>query len=970
MYLGNEIQEKRMIPFLYNIAKTYYGKYSDTVGNYIFVFPNRRAGIFFQKYLSEIAGKPIFSPQIYTISDLTAELSTYRKVDRIESLFLLYDIYKKVSSTDESFDEFLYWGEMLLNDFDDIDKYLVDAKQLFQNIKDLKDIDAGFSFLEPEQIEVIRRFWSNFLPVLNNDKKKQFLEIWEVLFHLYSELRSELHANGLAYEGMIFRNVAEKSQKGDISIDAEKIVFIGLNGHSKSEDALLKYFRDQGIADFYWDYSSPLIRDAKNKASLFVDYNRSNYKSRLNLMPEEQTLDKPILEVIGIPSSIGQAKYVHKILENLLNSNEITAKNEGLNTAVILPDENLLLPVLYSLPSDVSKINVTMGYSLSNTSISGLVGHIIELQKNVRKANQKGGFYYRNVDAILSHRYIMDIVGVDAKLLLESIFKFNKVIVPASDLEIHPILKKIFVPVGEWYDIPDYLRSILSSLQSYFYVQRGVKGIRDDLVRSIDLENEFIVEYYKTINKMDEFLKGNLLDMSVDTYFKLLKKMIAGVSVPFNGEPLSGLQIMGVLETRTLDFDNLIILNMNEGVFPVKRTASSFIPYNLRQGFDLPTYEYQDGIYAYHFYRIINRAKRIYLLYDSRTEGLNSGEVSRFFTQIKHLYSSDFEIKEKIAVYKIPSNESPVISVAKNRQIMEKLHRFLQGGDRSLSASSINMYLNCPLQFYLSVVEKMEEEKDVSETVESSMFGTIYHYIMENIYHPLEGKMITADVLESIYKNEKYLTGLIEKSFAENYFKSNGKIKELTGQNYLTGEVLRKYIKQTLQVDKKLTPFIYLESEKRIKKDYELPSGKIVSLKSFIDRVDNVRGRTRIIDYKTGKGELSFRKIEDLFDKTHKNRPKAIMQVFLYAHLYLMEEPEQITEPGIYYLRDLFSKNFNSCVIYNRDSKVENFAECRNDFAELLHSCLDEIFDMDTPFAQTPTSESCRWCTFINICGK
>ena len=329
---------------------------------------------------------------------------------------------------------------------------------------------------------------------------------------------------------------------------------------------------------------------------------------------------------------------------------------------------------------------------------------------------------------------------------------------------------------------------------------------------------------------MNDALQNVSFEMNIETYFKLLKKLIVNISVPFTGEPLSGLQIMGVLETRALDFDNLIILSMNEGIFPLKRATSSFIPYNLRKGFDLPTYEHQDSIFAYHFYRLINRAKRIYLLYDTRTEGLQSGEVSRYFKQIKHLYADSFDIREKLTVYKVSSTESLSISISKTPEIQEKMNVFLQGGDKQLSASAINMYLNCPLQFYFSVVENMAEEDEVVETIEASMFGTIFHSIMEWLYEPFKGKMITADLLHKIRNDEKLLTENIERSFAENYFKTD-KIKKLTGQNYLTGEVLRKYIKQVLVTDAGLTPFIYVDSEERIKMEYSLPSGKTVSLK-------------------------------------------------------------------------------------------------------------------------------------------
>lgn len=974
LYNSQKYRKKyKMIPFLYNVAQAYYKEYGAAISRFTFVFPNRRAGVFFQHYLSQIARKPIFSPEILTITDLFQKLSPYTKADRIEMLFLLFDIYKKISSSTESFDEFYYWGEMLLNDFDDVDKYMVDAHQLFKNISDLKEIDSGFEFLSETQVEAIRRFWSNFLPIGENEKKKDFLEMWEVLFQLYTELRKHLQEKGQAYEGMIFRDVIENiSKTQEEKISFEKIVFIGLNGHTKSEEMLLKHLNKKGIADFYWDYSSPLVRDKDNKASFFIDKNKVAFHSQLSLQPEEQTLEKPIVELIGIPSAVGQAKYVHSILKDLIEEGQIVSSDKAMNTALVLPDENLLLPALYSIPTEIDKINVTMGYSLGNSSIAGLMEQVFELQKNIRRSENYTGFYYKPVLAILNHRYIVRAAAEAANNLKKNILQYNRVVVSAQELqETNSLFNIVFTPIYNWHDIPNYLRQILSVLNTTLILNNEEVDENTD-VRSVDIESEFIIEYYKTINKMDEALKNVSVEMTVETYLKLLKKLITNISIPFTGEPLSGLQIMGVLETRALDFDNLIIMSMNEGIFPLKKAASSFIPYNLRKGFDLPTYEHQDSIFSYHFYRMINRAKHIYLLYDTRTEGLQSGEVSRYFSQIKHLYSDSFDIREKLAVYKVSSTESLAIEVKKTPQIMERMNTFLQGGDKRLSASSINTYLNCPLQFYFSVVENMDEQDEVSETIEASTFGTIFHSVMEWLYEPFKGKMITADLLRKLEKDEELLTSTIERSFAENYFKTD-KIKKLTGQNYLTGEVLRKYIKQVLNTDAGLTPFIYIDSEERIRKDYTLPSGKTVSLKGIIDRVDEVRGHTRIIDYKTGKGALRYKEMKDLFDKEMKDRPKAVMQVFMYSHLYMLDHPEKVLEPGIYYLRNLFDKSFDPDVINKsgrNDIHITNFAEYRDEFKSYFDNCLEEIFDDKVPFTQTPTGEACKWCIFTNICKK
>ncbi|MFR9166645.1 MAG: PD-(D/E)XK nuclease family protein [Dysgonomonas sp.] len=440
--------------------------------------------------------------------------------------------------------------------------------------------------------------------------------------------------------------------------------------------------------------------------------------------------------------------------------------------------------------------------------------------------------------------------------------------------------------------------------------------------------------------------------------------------MPFTGEPLSGLQIMGMLETRALDFENLIILSMNEGVFPQRKAANSFIPYNLRKGFGLPTYEHQDSIFSYHFYRLINRAKRIYLLHDSRSEGLQSGEVSRYFSQMKYLYADYFNIQEKIATYEISVTENTPITIRKNEHVQNLLHKFLTG-EKNLSASAINMYIDCPLQFYFSIIEELDESDDISETIEANTFGSIFHSIMEWIYRPLHGKLVTADLLHNIRKNDNLLTKEIERSFAKNYFKTDPeKARKLTGQNYLTGEVIRKYVKKVLQTDAKSTPFIYVESERRIKTNYPLPSGLSVSLKGFIDRIDEVRGKTRIVDYKTGKGELIFKDMEQLFDKEAKDRPKAIMQVFMYAYLYLLDNPDKIIEPGIYYLRNLFSKNFMPKISCKNLPNIENFSEYQAEFKVHFDACLEEIFDTETPFSQTTTGKACEWCLFTNICNK
>ena len=471
---------------------------------------------------------------------------------------------------------------------------------------------------------------------------------------------------------------------------------------------------------------------------------------------------------------------------------------------------------------------------------------------------------------------------------------------------------------------------------------------------------------------MKEVMREANVEMKIDTYFRLLKRVTDTITIPFQGEPLSGLQIMGVLETRALDFDRLIILSMNEGIFPLRKAANSFIPYNLRRGFGLPTYEHQDSVWAYHFYRLIYRASHVSLLYDTRSNGLQTGEVSRFVHQLHYHYEEP--IQNKLVVYNVSSSKTPALQVAKTEEVMNRLADFRSGGTRAISASAVNTYLDCPLKFYFSVVEGIREEEEVSETIESNVFGSILHKVMEELYQPFCGKMVTADLLKAIRKDTPMLTGAVARAFAEIFFKTDI-VRPLTGQNFLIGEMIRKYVEKVLERDAKQTPFRYIESEKKIKCLFPLTDKSNIQLKGFIDRVDEVRDVVRIIDYKSGSGTTQFTSVEALFDKADTDRSKAVMQVFMYAWMYNRSvQLSTAIQPGIYYMRTLFSSSFDPGIYHRTDrfktEQVLDFANYRTDFEDSLRNCLDEIFDTETPFVQTPNGKACMYCPFKDICGK
>ena len=972
-----------MIPFLYQVASLFYSKYGAEVSRLAFVFPNRRTGLFFQKYLSEVSEKPLFSPTILTINDLFVQLSGKQTADRISMLFKLYDIYLDHSGSSETFDEFLYWGEMLLNDFDDIDKYMVDARMLFTNVTDLREIENDFSFLSPEQIAAIRTFWSSFYPKGDTPNQEQFLAVWQILYALYADLREALAAEGKGYEGMIFREVVELLEKNECcDLPYTKVVFVGLNALSVAEERFLSELQKREIADFYWDYASPKVTDPDNKASYFVERNLRRFPSQLigngQLATDNEDGGKKKIEVIGIPSGIGQAKQVHSLLSELCKEDEMSAE-EALRTAVILPDEHLLIPVLNAIPEQIRRINVTMGYPLAGTPVASLMEYILALQKNIRYVDRRPVFYFRDVLPILNHRYVSTTSPEVVSDLVKDISENNKIYISYDDLNKTPLLSILFTPVTAVDAFSDYLIGVLQELNKA--VESGkwkVENIDSDaeqlstsdsqLSTINDIEQEFIFHYFATVNRMKEVMQEANVEMKIDTYFRLLKRVTDTITIPFHGEPLSGLQIMGVLETRALDFfDRLIILSMNEGIFPLRKAANSFIPYNLRRGFGLPTYEHQDSVWAYHFYRLIYRTSHVSLLYDTRSNGLQTGEVSRFVHQLHYHYEEP--IRNKLVVYNVSSSKTPALQVAKTKEVMNRLAAFRRGGERAISASAVNTYLDCPLKFYFSVVEGIREEEEVSETIESNIFGSILHKVMEELYQPFCGKMVTADLLKAIRKDTPMLMGAVARAFAEIFFKTDI-VRPLTGQNFLIGEMIRKYVEKVLERDAKLTPFRYIESEKKIKNLFPLADKSEIQLKGFIDRIDEVRDAVRIIDYKSGSGTTQFTSVEALFDKEDKDRAKAVMQVFMYAWMY----GAKAIQPGIYYMRTLFSPSFDSGIYRRTDrfktEQVLDFDNYRTDFENSLRNCLDEIFDTETPFRQTPNGKACMYCPFKDICGK
>jgi len=959
-----------MASFLFRIAQVFYKEYQSDIRKFTFVFPNRRAGIFFQQYLSELTDKPLFSPDIITINDCFYRSTNSQLIDRTDALFRLYRIYNEITKNKETFDSFFHWGEMLLADFNDVDKYRVNASKIFSNVKGLKEIDTISESLNEEQRKAIYQFWNHFIPETTQKTEVDFIEAWRVLFPLYEAFEKELESNGLATEGMILRKVSDDLLNDYLSdfLKEKQFVFIGFNALNPCEQILFRELRNRKQADFYWDYEAEEVRDEFNEASHFYKENVHNFPSKFKIESETQPLNDKTIDLIAVPSEVGQAKEVYRLLDELYPEN--ASDNDWIKTAIVLSNESLLIPMLHSLPEKIEKINVTMGYPLKSTPVAGLLNQIFELQL---KKDVEGKFYYQTVFNLLNHSYIskLDVEGIDQ--IKSQIIDSNLVYVDSKLFEENVFLKILFTPQKDSYEFVDYLLRVIRELNVAWQ-----KAAEEN--NSFRLENDFLYQCYLTINRLKDVMRNfkGEIEMNLNTVIRIVNQLVNGISIPFEGEPLNGLQIMGMLETRGLDFENLIICSFNEGVFPKREFSNSFIPYNLRRAFGLPTVDFQDSVTDYNFYRLIHRTKRIFLLYNSNTSDMQTGEPSRYVYQLMYHYGVDLKKKE-LSFELALSNENP-IQVIKTDDVMRKLYLFQAEGEdaRYISPSSLTTYVACPLQFYFSYVEQLREPDEVMELIEPNMFGTLLHAVMESIYKPYEGKTIEKVDLENLIKERELIRQTIHEAFRVNYFKN--KIHEnefeLDGNNLLMANIIERYVKKILEWDASYTPFKYIKSEQNLKMKFPVFDGKFhINLKGKIDRIDEKDVVTRVVDYKTGeKKSMDIKSMGNLFAHDSKESMSFLIQTFIYCLLYLDKNDLSQILPTVYVVREMSDSNYSGQFTDKMESKngkpVDNFLDYKEQFTEQLTACLEELFNPDVPFTQTQEIENCKYCSFKAICRR
>ncbi len=962
-----------MKTFLELVAEDLFAKIGNELSETAVVFPNKRASLFFSEYLAKKAGRPVWAPAFISISELFRGLTSLQAADSIRLVCELYKVYQEETGSKESLDDFYFWGELLISDFDDVDKNKVDATRLFTNLRHLQELGRGSDFLTDEQVAAIREFFDDFSIDKPTQLKEKFINIWDHLGALYQQFRKRLKEQGIAYEGMMYREAIEQLDAS--TLPYKHYVLVGFNVLNAVERELFGKLQEAGKAMFYWDYDVFYTNQPKHEAGDFINRNLRQFPNELTDTSLFDVMKGPKeVRYIAAPTENAQARFLHQWIDP-----QTWDANKEKEHAVVLCNEGLLLPVLHSIPSCVKNLNVTMGFPLSQTPVCSFINALMDLQTKGYQV-QDGRFSFETATAVLKHPYTLRL-STQAKNVLDLLVKNNRFFPTLSELQLDEFLTLLFTPQQGIKALCEYLINML---------QQVTKLYREETETEVfnQLYRESLFKSYTIINRLMNLIEEGTLTVQPSTFRRLLSRLLLGASIPFHGEPAIGMQIMGVLETRNLDFKDLLLLSVNEGKLPHGESEASFIPYNLRKAFGMTTIEHKISVYAYYFYRLIQRAEKVTLLYNTSTDGMNRGEMSRFMLQF--LVDWPHEVtQEYLKASQIPANERSFV-VEKDTDVIHRLyHRFDAEKDADkpeekqtmLSPSAINYYIDCSMKFYFRYVAGLRVPDEVSADIDNALFGTIFHLTAQFIYEDLtkHGKQVLASDLETLLKEKVKLRDYVDRAFKEKFFKiGNDEKSQYNGAQIVNFDVILKYITQLLRNDCHHAPFSSEGMELKRTEIFPVktPQGILnVRIGGVIDRMDSKGDTMRIIDYKTGKEKGNATNLEALFVSA-RERPYHAFQAFLYACIMsrkLQEKGQNMKiQPALYYIQKSADESYEPTItVGGKGNEVNDFAEqYEKEFRERLQSLLEEIFNPEVPFMQTEIEDHCKYCDFRQLCRR
>ena len=946
--------------FIEKVVHHLHQKKGEYLASSVVVFPNRRAGLFFKQALSRYIAKPVWVPRVLSIREFIEEVTSYRIPEELTLLMELYETYRSLG-IDEAFDSFYPWGGLLLRDFDEIDKYLVSGEEVFRNLAEVKRIEEQFSFDE-EQKSALKHFWSTVDAENQSPFQQAFLSIWETNRQLYTAFQNRLKAKQWAYEGMAYREIAEHPESCDAA-GWDYCLFAGFNALSPAEKAIIQYFIDQEKGEILWDADHYYLDDERQEAGFFLrkQFQQTFSKPDKNWIENRLSEEAKNVKVFGVPLDVGQAKALGNILEKQKH------QFDPEKTAIVLQDEGLLFPVLNALPERYQDINVTMGYPLRNTPFFSLFESLIKMQQEASGGSNDKQYYFRVVLNVLQHAFIHAIAPDTIDQRKQQIHENNEIFIRARDLqqianEEEDDFSRIFQPVEDLKGVFAYFRQLILIVQNQ--LEQGEEAPEP-------VEQAYLYQFYTYLNRLDSLIEQYDIDFQLDTFWSLFRQIIQTQQIPFNGEPLTGLQVMGMLETRNLDFENIFILSANEGQMPPANDNKSFIPFNIRKAFGLPTYEEEDALFAYHFYRLLQRAKNIYFFYDTEMGTLNKGEKSRYLYQLEsewRVANPNLQWQEHLLKAPMVNEAEKPITIPKTGEVWEQLNRYLTEDPaqkpRSLSPSALLTYMACPLQFYFRYIAGLEEEEEVTEDIKPDTLGSIFHDAIAHLYEihlQKWGAQVSEESLNGLYNeiDEALDTGL------KNHYSAD--LSNLKGKNLLIRSIIYRQIESVLERDKQALPFDLLLVEKGQYEAFlslgtEGEAGGYVRLKGIIDRMDEQNGVKRVLDYKTG--EIHYNTSQGIEDFFTSSRNKTAFQLLWYGYVYHQNHPEEAITLGAYPL-----KQVNQPIQYlfkGRKLTDEDFSAFENGLNDQLAS----LFDPNVPFSQTDDLKICEQCPYNRICHR
>ncbi len=975
-----------MKSFLTYVAEDIIKKYGTNLSDIAIVFPNKRASLFLNDNLARLVDKPIWCPTYITISDLFRKHSKLQVGDPIKLICDLHKTFVSCTGIDETLDHFYGWGQLLISDFDDIDKNMAEADKLFANLRDIHELD-DISYLTDEQKKMIQKFFSNFSEDHNSELKKRFLQLWSHFYDIYVEYKKRLTEQGLAYEGALYRQVACDES---ITFEHKKYLFVGFNMMQRVELQLCDRLMKEGKAAFYWDYDKYYM-DNKNEAGHYIRQYLKYYPNELATDTQSDIYDNmgknKDITYISAPTENIQARYIKTWLL------EKERYKDGRKTAIILADESLLQTVIHSLPQEVKSINITIGYPLQQTPFYSLVKELINLQTighPKSKENDKYRLHY--VSLILRHPYAKYISPqyIDLQKDLEE----NKRFYPSREslcLNDDEGLRLLFKDIEDTENynmsLVDYLLEILQTIGTQ------AKDIEDHLFQ------ESLFRTYTLLNRLRGLIDTGDLDVDTITLERLIQQLIQSTNIPFHGEPAEGIQIMGVLETRNLDFEHLLVLSCNEGNLPKGVNDSSFIPYSIRKAYGLTTIDNKVAIYAYYFHSMLQRAQDITLTYNNATEEGHTGEMSRFMLQL--MVESDHTITRR----SLTAGQTPLRpdyhNSEKTDEVLDKLNK-----SRLFTPTYLNTYIRCPKRFYFKYIKDLKEPEEMEDEIDNKIFGNIFHRAAQLYYlkyaspsdiainekgeviliHPI---VISKGEIETDLKHDDLLYRLVDQAFREELFKvkDNGYHPDYNGLQLINREVIVNYLKQLLQIDMRLAPFTILGLELKVAATYEIdtPIGKkALQLGGFIDRLDavaangnpnmgNIAERIRVIDYKTGRAQTQTPKdIDSIFDPKELDRhTDYYLQAMLYSlivkHDRKLNPAQDPVSPALLFIQQSGAEGYDPTLKLGKELIIDA-TDHEEAFMKGLRQLVCDIFDPTLPFSPTEDKQRCTMCPYAALC--